>query len=180
MTAGIAVLLLLFLGCSEPGEDYSAESGKQQTVMGFWLVQAQDGVRDWMLTGDSAVYREEDSLLTITGVHILFYREDIPESFIRSDTGTSDLLTGRTLLWGNVYAENTQGRNLTTDLILWIDSLNTFQTDCLVTFVIPESTGVTTLRGRGVTIDTGLGALGDIMVQDSFTAVTTEELPIND
>lgn len=171
--------LMLLSSCGEDNSEWSEESGKVQTVSEIRLVQSEEGVRDWMLTGDSAVYREEDSLLTIIGVNIVFYENDLPESYVRSDTGSSDLVSGRTVLWGNVFAESSDGRTLTTDLLNWSDSLETFQTDCLVTFVIPESTGTTTLNGRGVVLDTGLSAVGDVTVQESFTAVTTGEVPID-
>lgn len=174
-----ASILLVVLACGNPPEEWSEESGRVQTVADVRLVQSEEGIRDWMLTGDSAVYREEDSLLTIIDVNIVFYENDIPESFLRSDSGSSDLVDGRTVLWGNVFAENTEGRTLTTDLLNWSDSMGTFQTDCLVTFMIPESTGTTTLQGRGVVFDTGLSALGDITVQESFTAVTTGEVPLD-
>jgi LPS export ABC transporter protein LptC len=173
-----AVAGLLFLtACGSEPDQWSDENGQIQTVAELRLVQAENGNRDWMLSGDSAVYREVDSLLFITEVNIVFYKDDVPESFVRSDTATSDLVNGLTVLWGNVHAENINGRTLDTDLLNWSDSLETFETDCLVTFVIPESTGtVTTLHGRGVILDTGLGAVGDVIVRDSFTAVTTGEL----
>lgn len=179
----VSVFILSFFiltwSCGEDSSQWSEESGKVQTVTEIRLVQSEEGIRDWMLTGDSAVYREEDSLLLITDVNIVFYENDLPESYVESDTGSSDLVSGRTLLWGNVFAENSDGRTLTTDLLNWSDSLETFQTDCLVTFVIPESTGTTTLNGRGVILDTGLSAVGDITVQESFTAVTTGEVPVD-
>ena len=174
------IILLVLTACAKEPADWSEESGQIQTVAGFRLVQAEDGLREWMLAGDSAVYRETDSLLFMTEVNIIFYKNDIPESFVRSDTGTSDLINGATVLWGNVHAENTDGRTLDTDLLNWSDSLETFETDCLVTFVVPESTGtITTLHGRGVILDTGLSAVGDVTVRESFTAVTTGELPID-
>jgi LPS export ABC transporter protein LptC len=179
INAGIAGLLAL-AACSEQPAGWSDESGQIQTVSGFRLVQAESGFREWMLSGDSAVYREADSILFMTAVNIVFYENDIPESFVRSDTGSSDLITGTTLLWGNVHAENMDGRTLETDLLNWSDSLETFQTDCLVTFVIPDSTGTTTLHGRGVILDTGLGTVGNVTVSESFTAVTTGELPIEE
>jgi LPS export ABC transporter protein LptC len=168
----------VFMACGGEPEQWSEESGQIQTVDEFRLVQAENGVRDWMLSGDSAVYREVDSLLFMTGVNIVFYKDDVPESFVRSDTATSDLVNGITVLWGDVYAENTTGRTLKTDLLNWSDSLETFETDCLVIFTIPESTGTTTtLRGRGVILDTGLSAVGDVVVREEFTAITTGELP---
>ncbi len=180
LPSGLIILFLLIACGSEP-EDWSDENGQIQTVADFRLVQAEDGIRDWMLSGDSAVYRESDSLLFMTQVNIVFYENDVPESFVRSDTGTSDLINGETILWGNVHAENNNGRTLETDLLNWSDSLETFDTDCLVTFIIPESTGtITTLHGRGVILDTGLSAVGEVIVRDSFTAVTTGELPFDD
>lgn len=176
---GIAVLLILW-ACAETSDQWSEESGKVQTVSGIRLVQADSGLREWMLMGDSAVYREEDSLLLITGVNIVFYEDDVPESSVRSDTGSSDLVTGETVLWGNVFAENVDGRTLSTDLLNWSDSMGTFQTDCLVTFTLPESTGTTTLTGRGVILDTGLSAIGDVTVHESFTAVTVGEMPVDE
>lgn len=175
----LASIAILFSACSNEPSQWSEESGKVQTVADIRLVQSKEGLRDWMLTGDSAVYREEDSLLLITNVNIVFYENDLPESYVRSDTGSSDLVSGETVLWGNVFAENSDGRTLNTDLLNWSDSLETFQTDCLVTFMIPESTGTTTLHGRGVILDTGLSAVGDITVQESFTAVTTGEVPVD-
>lgn len=173
--------MLLVLSCGSKEVDWSDESGQIQTVNDLTLVQSENGTRDWMLSSDSAVYREADSLLFMTEVNIVFYENDAPESFVRSDTGTSDLINGATILWGNVHAENVNGRTLDTDLLNWSDSLETFETDCLVTFVIPESTGtVTTLHGRGVILDTGLSAVGDVIVRDSFTAVTTGELLLDD
>ncbi len=182
MVKSFAVAGLLFLmACGSEPDQWSDESGQIQTVAQFRLVQAENGIRDWMLSGDSAVYREIDSLLFITEVNIVFYKDDVPESFVRSDTATSDLLNGMTVLWGDVHAENINGRTLDTDLLNWSDSLETFETDCLVTFVVPESTGtVTTLHGRGVILDTGLSAVGDVIVRDSFTAVTTGELPFDE
>ena len=182
ITASALLLILLALtSCSKEPANWSDESGQIQTVSDFRLVQAEDGVRDWKLSGDSAVYREADSVLFMTEVNIVFYKNDIPESFVRSDTGTSDLMNGATILWGNVHAENINGRTLDTDLLNWSDSLETFETDCLVTFVIPESTGtITTIHGRGVILDTGLSAVGDVIVRDSFTAVTTGELSFDE
>ena len=180
--SGTGLFLLLFLiACGTEPADWSDEDGQIQTVADFRLVQAEDGIREWMLSGDSAVYRETDSLLFMTEVNIVFYENDVPESFVRSDTGTSDLINGETILWGNVFAENNSGRTLETDLLNWSDSMETFETDCLVTCTIPESEGtITTLHGRGVILDTGLSAVGEVIVRDSFTAVTTGELPFND
>lgn len=177
----LALLILLLTSCGKESANWSDESGQIQTVADFRLVQAEGGVRQWMLTSDSAVYREVDSLLFMTEVDIVFYENDIPESFVRSDTGTSDLMDGETILWGNVQAENINGRTLDTDLLNWSDSLETFETDCLVTFIIPENTGtITTIHGRGVILDTGLSAVGDVIVRDSFTSVTTGELLLDE
>ncbi len=177
----VGFIVLSQSSCGSEPANWSDDCGQTQTVSQFQLVQAEDGVRDWKLTGDSAVYTEADSNLFMTDVNIVFYESDIPESFLRSDTGSSDLISGITILWGNVFAENIDGRTLTTDLLYWSDSLETFETDCLVTFVIPESTGtITTLHGRGVILDTGLSAIGNITVQESFTAITTGELPIDE
>ena len=79
-----ASALLLIVCCAGEDAGWSSESGKVQTVSELRLVQSHGGVRDWMLTGDSAVYREEDSLLLITGVDIVFYENDLPRASSRA------------------------------------------------------------------------------------------------
>ncbi len=95
---------------------------------------------------------------------------------MRSDSGRASLVSGETVLWGSVVAENVEGRRLETPLLLWDDSLGVFYTDCLTVFTVPEDDGVTVLRGRGVTLNTGLGTVGDVMVSESFQAVYSGEV----
>lgn len=175
MTAGAAALL--FIGaCAEPSGEYSSETGRVQTVTGFRLTQAQEAERSWSLAGDTAVYLEDDSLVTLAGVFITFFEENRPESTVRADSGRTGLASGRTVLWGAVRAENLQGRILETEFLEWDDSLGVFYTDCLAVFTVPEEEGMTVLRGRGVTLNTGLGTLGDVQVHQSFQAVYSGEV----
>ncbi len=173
---GGAAALLFGLSCFESSGDYSAGSGRVQTVSAFRLTQAEGENRSWSLQGDTAVYLEDDSLVNLSGVVITFYDENRPESTVRSDSGSSNLVSGHTVLWGSVRAENTQGRILETQLLEWDDSLGVFYTDCLAVFTVPEDDGVTVLRGRGVTLNTGLGTLGDVLVHQSFQAVYSGEV----
>ena len=46
-----------------------------------------------------------------------------------------------------------------------------FHSDCLVVLTIPDSTGETVLSGRGVDLDTGLGAVDGVDIEEDFTAV---------
>ncbi len=176
MIAGAAALLSGLPSCGEQPGDYSAETGRIQTVSGFRLTQAEGPERSWSLQGDTAVYLEDDSLVTLSGVFITFFKDNRPESTVRSDSGRAGLTTGTTVLWGSVVAENTRGRRLETQLLLWDDSLGVFYTDCLAVFTVPEDDGVTVLRGRGVTLNTGLGTLGDVLVHQSFSAVYSGEV----
>ncbi len=175
MIAGAAALLS-GLSCGEQPGDYSSDTGKIQTVSGFRLTQAEGAERSWSLQGDTAIYLEEDSLVTLTGVFITFFKDNLPESTVSSDSGRANLTSGRTVLWGSVVAENTSGRILETQLLEWDDSLGVFHTDCLAVFTVPEADGVTVLRGMGVTLDTGLGTVGDVQVHESFQAVYSGEV----
>lgn len=175
MIAGAAALLS-GLSCGEQPSDFSTETGKVQTVSGFRLTQAEGAGRSWSLSGDTAVYLEEDSLVTLTGVFITFFENNLPESTVSSDSGRANLTSGRTVLWGSVVAQNADGRMLETELLEWDDSLGVFHTDSLAVFTVPEDDGVTVLRGMGVTLDTGLGTVGDVQVHESFQAVYSGEV----
>ncbi len=175
MIAGVAALVS-GLSCGEAPGAFSQNSGKLQTVSGFRLTQAEEANRTWSLAGDTAVYLEDDSVVTLSGVIITFFRDNLPESVVTADSGRAGLNTGITVLWGSVTAENVRGRRLETDLLEWDDSLGVFYTDCLAVFTVPEEEGVTVLRGRGVTLNTGLGTLGDVTVSRSFQAVYSGEV----
>lgn len=175
MIAGAAVLLS-GISCTDLSGEYTSGSGRVQTVSGFRLTQAEGPDRSWSLRGDTAVYHEDDSLVTLSGVFITFYDENRPESTVRSDSGRTGLASGMTVLWGSVRAENTRGRTLETQLLEWNDSLGVFYTDCLAVFTVPGDDGTTVLTGRGVTLSTGLGTLGDVQVHQSFQAVYSGEV----
>ena len=175
MIAGAAALLS-GLSCGEQPADYSSDTGRIQTVSGFRLTQAEGAERSWSLQGDTALYLEEDSLVTLTGVFITFFEDNLPESTVSSDSGRANLTSGMTVLWGSVVARNAAGRILETQLLEWDDSLGVFHTDSLAVFTVPEDDGVTVLRGMGVTLDTGLGTLGDVRVHESFHAVYSGEV----
>lgn len=175
MIAGAAALLS-GLSCGEAPGAVSQESGKVQTVSDFRLTQAEGPDRAWSLAGDTAVYLEDDSVVTLSGVRLTFFQDNLPESTVTSDSGRAGLNTGRTVLWGSVVAENVRGRRLETDLLEWDDSLGVFYTDCLAVFTVPDVAGVTVLRGRGVTLSTGLGAVGDVTVSQSFQGIYSGEV----
>ncbi len=179
MSAGLAVLAGL-LACGS-GEQAELDSDREpvQTVEDFTLVQSIAGDRSWRLVSDLAVYTEGDSLLILSGVDLTFFEEDIPTTMLRGDSGRVELRSGLMRIWGEVIADTDDGRHLETEEIIWNDSLETFHSDCLVVMTIPDSAGSTLLSGRGVDLDTGLGAVAGVDIEDEFTAVYSGELEID-
>lgn len=149
-----------------------------QTVEDFTLVQSVGGDRSWRLVSDLAVYEEGDSTLVLSGVDLTFFEKDVPGTILTGDSGRVELRSGLLRIWGDVVADTDDGRHLETQEIVWDDSLGTFHSDCLVVMTIPDSAGITTLSGRGVDLDTGLGAVEGVDIEESFTAVYSGELEI--
>jgi LPS export ABC transporter protein LptC len=178
MSAGLAVLtVLLACGNDEPAA-ISADENPRQVVEQFILVQSEGGTRQWKLIADVGEYFEEDSLLFLRGVEITFFEEDVPSMVMVGDSGRIDRLTGLLRLWGNVFAETEDGRTMEAPEIIWNDSLEILHSDCLVVLTIPDSLGVTVLSGRGVDLDTSLGAGEDVDIRQDFTAVYSGEMDV--
>ncbi len=178
MSAGLAALVGL-LACGSPEHlDMDPDSDPMQIAEDFTLVQSLEGNRSWRLVSDVAVYTEGDSMLLLSSVDLTFFEEDIPTTILRGDSGLVELTTGLMRIWGDVNAETDDGRELQTQEIIWNDEMEIFHSDCLVVITIPDSTGETVLSGRGVDLDTGLGALEGVDIEDDFTAVYSGELDI--
>jgi len=178
MSAGLAVLAgLLACGSGEP-VDMDADREPVQTVEDFTLVQSLEGDRSWRLVSDLAVYTEGDSLLILSGVDLTFFEEDVPTTILRGDSGRVELTSGLMRIWGDVNADTDDGRHLETQEIIWDDQMEIFHSDCLVVMTIPDSAGSTVLSGRGVDLDTDLGALEGVDIEEDFTAVYSGELEL--
>ena len=178
MSAGLAVLAgLLACGSSQPGE-MDPDSEPRQIVENFTLVQSLEGDRSWRLLSDFAIYTEGDSLLQLSGVDLTFFEEDIPTTILTGDSGMVELSSGLMRIWGDVNAQTDDGRYLETQEIIWDDELEIFHSDCLVVMTIPDSSGETVLSGRGVDLDTGLGSVEGVDIEENFTAVYSGELDI--
>lgn len=178
MSAGLAVLTgLLACGNSDP-VDMDPDREPIQIVEDFTLVQSFEGYRSWRLISESAVYTEDDSLLLLFNIDLTFFEEDIPTTILRGDSGLVELNSGLMRIWGNVNAVTDDGRYLETQEIDWDDEMETFHSDCLVVLTIPDSAGETVLSGRGVDLDTGLGAVDDVDIEEEFTAVYSGTLEI--
>jgi LPS export ABC transporter protein LptC len=149
-----------------------------QTVEDFSLVQSLEGSRSWRLVSDLAVYTEGDSVLELSDVDLTFFQDDIPTTVLEGDSGRVDLKSGLMRIWGDVTADTDDGRHLETQELLWNDSLETFHSDCLVVMTIPDSAGYTTLSGRGVDLDTGLGSVEGVDIREDFTAVYSGDLQL--
>ncbi|MFO8183457.1 MAG: LPS export ABC transporter periplasmic protein LptC [Candidatus Aegiribacteria sp.] len=149
-----------------------------QTVEEFTLVQSLGGSRSWRLLSDMALYIEGDSLLELTGVHLTFFEEDVPTTILTGDSGRVELSTGLMRVWGDVVADTEDGRHLETQEMIWDDDMEIFHSDCLVVLTIPDSAGHTVLSGRGVDLDTGLGAVEGVDIEEDFTAVYSGELDL--
>jgi LPS export ABC transporter protein LptC len=170
--------VLLACGSGEP-VDLDSDRDPVQTVEDFVLVQSRAGDRSWKLESRLAVYTEGDSLLVLSGVDLTFYEKDIPTTMLTGDSGRVELRSGLMRIWGDVVADTDDGRHLETQEIIWDDSLETFHSDCLVVMSIPDSAGSTLLSGRGVDLDTGLGAVEGVDIYEDFTAVYTGELELD-
>ncbi|OPL18980.1 MAG: hypothetical protein AVO35_03370 [Candidatus Aegiribacteria sp. MLS_C] len=183
MNAGRAVLAGLLVSsslgcCGEEPVELDADRDPVQTVEEFTLVQSVEGRRSWKLVSDLAVYTEGDSILMLSGVDLTFFEEDVPGTILEGDSGRVELRSGLLRIWGDVAADTDDGRHLETQEIIWDDSLGIFHSDCLVVMTIPDSSGITTLSGRGVDLDTGLGAVEGVDIEEDFTAVYSGELEI--
>ncbi|MCK4806445.1 MAG: LPS export ABC transporter periplasmic protein LptC [Candidatus Aegiribacteria sp.] len=178
MSAGLAVLaLLLACGSSDP-VDMDPDREPIQIVEDFTMVQSREGYRSWRLVSEEAVYTEGDSLLLLSVIDLIFFEEDIPTTILRGDSGLVELKSGLMRIWGNVNAETDDGRYLETQEIIWNDESETFHSDCLVVLTIPDSAGQTVLSGRGVDLDTGLGAVDGVDIEEEFTAVYSGTLDL--
>ncbi len=178
MSAGLAVLaLLLACGSSDP-VDMDPDREPIQIVEDFTMVQSRKGYRSWRLVSEMAVYTEGDSLLLLSSVDLTFFEEDIPTTILKGDSGLVELKSGLMRIWGNVNAETDDGRYLETQEIIWNDELEIFHSDCLVVLTIPDSAGETVLSGRGVDLDTGLGAVDGVNIEEEFTAVYSGDLEL--
>jgi len=178
MSAGLAVLAgLLACGSADP-VDMDPDREPLQIVEDFTLVQSRDGYRSWRLLSEEAIYTEGDSLLLLSVVDLIFFEDDIPTTILKGDSGLVELKSGLMRIWGNVNAETDDGRYLETEEIIWDDEMEIFHSDCLVVLTIPDSTGETVLSGRGVDLDTGLGAVDGVDIEEDFTAVYSGDLEL--
>jgi LPS export ABC transporter protein LptC len=179
MSAGLAVLAVL-PGCgSGPAADTDPDADPMQQVDSFVLVQSVEGLRSWRLESRRADYTEGDSILLLSGVDLTFFEEDAPSMILLGDSGRVDLTTGLLRIWGGVTADTEDGRHLETSELIWDDEMEVLHSDCLVTLTIPDSTGETILSGRGVDLDTGLGAGEGVGVEEGFTAVRAGEIVVD-
>ncbi len=158
----------------------SPDSQPKQDLGSFTLVEARGGERSWKLEGDNALFYEDDSTSIISGVRLTLFENDVPSSLLTSDSGeVAD--AGRTMrAWGGVRVESIEGRILETPELLWVESLSVFQTDCTAVLTIPDSAGFSVMTGRGVVIGQDLGASSEVEVRESFTAVYSGEVPIEE
>jgi LPS export ABC transporter protein LptC len=174
-SAGLAVLTAALACGSSERQDLSEDENPRQSVEDFTLVQSSGASREWKLVARSGEYFEADSLMLLQDVEITFYEDDVPSMVMTGDSGRVDQMTGLLRLWGDVFAETDDGRTMEAPEIVWDDSLEMLHSDCLVVLTIPESLGVTVLSGRGVDLDTSLGAGEDVDIRQDFTAVYSGE-----
>ena len=176
MSAGLVALAGLLACGSSADRPLDRDREPVQTVEDFTMVQSLEGDRSWRLIGDLAVYTEGDSLLLISGVDLTFFEDDVPTTLLDGDSGRVEISSGLMRIWGNVTADSDDGRHLETQELIWDDEMEIFHSDCLVVLTIPDSTGETVLSGRNVDLDTGLGAVEGVDIEEDFTAVYSGEL----
>lgn len=114
------------------------------------------------------------------GVRLVMYEDDIPASMLTSDSG--EVLEEGSFLraWGNAKVETSEGRTLSSPELVWCDSLDSFMTDCLAVLEMPDSLGTTYITGRGVILDRTLGSAAGVGVRESFMAVYSGEVRIEE
>lgn len=154
------------------------ESGPMQIVEDFVLVQSSEGARSWRLESERADYTEGDSILILSGVNLTFFEDDMPSTLLLGDSGRVDLQSGLMRIWGDVTATTSDDRHLETSELIWDDEMEVLHSDCLVTLTIPDSIGETILSGRGVDLDTGLGAAEGVDINEDFTAVYSGQIDL--
>lgn len=179
MSAGLAVLAGLLACGSGSAMEMDADADPMQLVDSFVLVQSVEGMRSWRLESLRAEYTEGDSILLLYGVDLTFFEDDAPSMILLGDSGRVELVTGLMRIWGDVTAETDDGRYLETSELIWDDQLEVLHSDCLVTLTIPDSTGETVLSGRGVDLDTGLGAAEGVDIEEGFVAVRSGDLDLD-
>ncbi len=114
------------------------------------------------------------------GVRLVMYEDDIPASMLTSDSGEVLEDGGFLRAWGDARVETTEGRILTSPELVWCDSLDSFMTDCLAVLEMPDSLGTTYITGRGVILDRTLGSAAGVDVRESFTAVYSGEVRLEE
>ncbi|NLP05255.1 LPS export ABC transporter periplasmic protein LptC [Candidatus Fermentibacteria bacterium] len=158
----------------------SPDAQPRQDLGSFTLVETEGAERSWKLEGETALFYEEDSTTIISGVRLTLFENDSPSSLLTSDSGEA-ADAGRTIrAWDGVRVESVEGRILETPELLWIESLSVFQTDCTAVLTIPDSAGVSVMTGRGIVIGQDLGASSEVEVRESFTAVYSGEVPVEE
>ncbi len=151
-----------------------------QQLGDFDLTQSSYDGRDWRLEADGGLLFEEDSTLLLWGVVLTTYESDLPSSMLVSDSG--EVVEGGRLLraWGSARVETSEGRVLVSPELVWDDSLSLFMTDCTAVLTIPESLGATTITGVGVVLDRSLGYSTGVDVRQSFHAVYSGEVDVEE
>lgn len=170
----------MFLACAEQPGSYTEETGQVQVLGEFAMNQSGEAGRDWRLEGDGGVFHEQDSTLLMWGVRLVTYENDSPASMLTADSG--EVVDNGNFLraWGSARVETSEGRVLTSPELTWNDSLAVFMTDCLAVLEIPESLGTTLITGRGVALDRSLGSAAGVDVRQSFTAVYSGEVGVEE
>ncbi len=168
----------LLCGCCGPSaDDMSEGDGAVQRVQGFSVVETRAGERIWKLDAATGKYLENDSLMLLADVDMTFFEEDVPDAFLQGDSGKVQTATGSMRVWGNVYVETVDGRELEAPELFWNEDGGFFESDCTVVLTIPDSLGQTVMTGRGVRLSTALETGKDVDVDEAFQVVYTGREP---
>lgn len=95
-----------------PGDAADAKLPADQIIYGLNHVMTKDGVREAVLRGDTAYFRETADRTDLVGVTLDFYNENgLPAGHLTSRTGEYNLRTGALTARGNVLLNiNGDGR----------------------------------------------------------------------
>jgi len=157
---GFVLLLgacLFFGGCGESSPEHEPlpPDLPVQVTYDYHTTQTKGGVLEWELWGETAERYPGNSMLSLHGVRMIFYREGERDAVLTSDSGEIDEKTQQTVARGNVVVISADGKRLESEILYWDPQRRLIHTEAFVRFV----DGDQVLTGYGMETDPNLTTL---------------------